>query len=484
MGDVPLTAASRSIVAGAKRKRDQPKFYAVHAGVRPGVYQSWEDCLIQVKGFKNALYKSFSSISEAQDFVNIGPTKKVSGGTSKFYAVRGGRLPGVYTDWPTVQNLIQGWKGVKQKSFPSRFEAEAFVRGESLVFSDASEEAKKKRSRKSTVFDDTAGEKIDESAAPGTGPMPSIAQDGFDPNIKLGQTTGNLEYKAPEERNRYKMQAKGLAEHGTLFIYTDGSSLDSNKRDRNLSEALPGPRQTNQRAELTAIKRALDLAPLDRDVEIYSDSNYSIKCVTEWFRTWRRNGWLNAAKKAVENRDIIEDILSKIDERNMARSKTEFQWLKGHADDPGNVAADTLAVSGAREARANINGAYYAPPSRNQVTIPESCTPLHGDMSRHASLQRSLRAPDLNNEFNDFTPFQSAYSPQPSVFADTRWIMLFRCGRECLLLYHFTPPSAALTSPNGTQICKDIPWYCTPPRISAFHLICVTNLSVFVLNVD
>jgi ribonuclease HI len=41
--------------AGSKRKRGtEPKFYAVRAGHKPGVYSTWADCLAQVKGFKNA----------------------------------------------------------------------------------------------------------------------------------------------------------------------------------------------------------------------------------------------------------------------------------------------------------------------------------------------------------------------------------------------------------------------------------------------
>ena len=85
-----------------------------------------------------------------------------------------------------------------------------------------------------------------------------------------------------------------------------------------MSEPLTGPRQTNQRAELTAILRALELAPLNREVTIFSDSNYAINCVTTWFQNWRKNGWHTSSKKPVD------------------------------ADEPGNVAADELAVRGAR----------------------------------------------------------------------------------------------------------------------------------------
>lgn len=117
---------------------------------------------------------------------------------------------------------------------------------------------------------------------------------------------------------------------------------------RNISETLPGARQTNQRAELTAVLRALEIVPRNRNVVIISDSRYAIDCVTTWFINWRRNGWKNAAGKAVENRDIIENILGKIEDRQRLKVRTEFEWVKAHATSHGNQEADKLAVEGAR----------------------------------------------------------------------------------------------------------------------------------------
>ena len=96
--------------------------------------------------------------------------------------------------------------------------------------------------------------------------------------------------------------------------------------------------------------RALEIAPSHREVCIYTDSSYSIKCVTEWYVKWRQNSWKTSAGKSVENKDLIEDVLAKIEERTALGVRTNFQWIKGHADDPGNVAADRLAVKGARNA--------------------------------------------------------------------------------------------------------------------------------------
>ena len=44
----------------------EKKYYTVWKGVNPGVYDSWTDCQLQIKGFKGALYKSFNTREEAE----------------------------------------------------------------------------------------------------------------------------------------------------------------------------------------------------------------------------------------------------------------------------------------------------------------------------------------------------------------------------------------------------------------------------------
>ena len=40
--------------------------YAVVKGHNPGIYYTWPDCQREVKGYKGALYKGFTSIEEAK----------------------------------------------------------------------------------------------------------------------------------------------------------------------------------------------------------------------------------------------------------------------------------------------------------------------------------------------------------------------------------------------------------------------------------
>lgn len=49
------------------------RYYVVWNGLEPGIYHSWEECLEQIKGVKQALYKSFGSLEEAQRAYSSSP---------------------------------------------------------------------------------------------------------------------------------------------------------------------------------------------------------------------------------------------------------------------------------------------------------------------------------------------------------------------------------------------------------------------------
>lgn len=66
---------------------------------------------------------------------------------AKFYVVWLGHRPGVYTDWPTAKQQIDGYKGAKYKSFPDRRQAEAaFANGFQTYIKAATSPAARKTS--------------------------------------------------------------------------------------------------------------------------------------------------------------------------------------------------------------------------------------------------------------------------------------------------------------------------------------------------
>lgn len=53
------------------------KFYAVRKGKQPGIYTSWDACKRQVDGFSGAEYKSFQTEAEARQYIDGGTNEVV-----------------------------------------------------------------------------------------------------------------------------------------------------------------------------------------------------------------------------------------------------------------------------------------------------------------------------------------------------------------------------------------------------------------------
>lgn len=51
------------------------KFYAVKAGRKTGIFNSWEECKRQVDGYPSASYKSFKTAAEAAAYIGLVPNQ-------------------------------------------------------------------------------------------------------------------------------------------------------------------------------------------------------------------------------------------------------------------------------------------------------------------------------------------------------------------------------------------------------------------------
>ncbi len=142
------------------------------------------------------------------------------------------------------------------------------------------------------------------------------------------------------------------------------------------------PDTTNNRMELTGVIEAFSaLKKPNLDIEVYTDSAYIVNCFkNKWYVNWQRNGWMNASKKPVENRDLWERLLSLVEchqvrfikvKGHVSLKSTEETWEKHYrkflkdssfsqdeitlADFKTitelNVRVDALAVRGACEAK-------------------------------------------------------------------------------------------------------------------------------------
>ena len=105
---------------------------------------------------------------------------------------------------------------------------------------------------------------------------------------------------------------------------------------------------TNQVAELMAVLEAIRSHPGDQPLVIQADSQYAIKCSSEWVAGWKRKGWRTAGGGPVQNLALIQSIDAAIAERAGAGS---FVWVRGHRGDEFNERADELAGIAARGVR-------------------------------------------------------------------------------------------------------------------------------------
>ena len=98
---------------------------------------------------------------------------------------------------------------------------------------------------------------------------------------------------------------------------------------------------TNNRMELTAVIRALEALKAPSDVEIHTDSQYVKNGIETWIHGWKRNGWKTADRKPVKNAELWREL-----EALANRHRIRWYWVRGHADNEGNLRADALANLG------------------------------------------------------------------------------------------------------------------------------------------
>ena len=111
--------------------------------------------------------------------------------------------------------------------------------------------------------------------------------------------------------------------------------------------------QTNQRAELSAIHRAVTILDANgyhgEDIKIYTDSEYSINCLTKWISGWVSRGWKTAAGGDVLHRDLIQSTSTLLSKFKSHR----FVHVRAHTGNEDDLSKQNDVVD--RMARATID---------------------------------------------------------------------------------------------------------------------------------
>ena len=116
---------------------------------------------------------------------------------------------------------------------------------------------------------------------------------------------------------------------GAILMYKDAKK-----------EISGGCKQTtNNIMEITAVIEALKCLKVESDVQVYSDSAYTVNAFNQgWIYNWMKNGWKTANKEPVKNKELWQELYALT-----KKHKVEFIKVKGHADNEFNNRCDEMA---------------------------------------------------------------------------------------------------------------------------------------------
>ena len=225
-----------------------------------------------------------------------------------FYAVRFGRIPGIYTSWNECKKQVSGYRGAIYKKFSTEANAITFCKNKDKTYANIKKE-----------------------------------------NKLLKIENNRLKQEISKSQSKLELQ-----DPNTLYIFTDGSSINNGSKQAasgfgiyipepesmkvKISAKLPKGK-TNNYAELKAILEALKIIDVDKDalknskkdkVVIVTDSQYSINCITQWYNNWIRKDWVSATGKEVKNKELIQEIHPLSVKHNVT-----FQHIKAHTSKKG-----------------------------------------------------------------------------------------------------------------------------------------------------
>lgn len=228
-----------------------------------------------------------------------------------FYAVKEGYTPGIYNDLDEARAQIEGypnaqWKGFNVYGLAEEYLGGSQVKNEPQVKLESHHSAPTHSARHTTripnkvhyvvkdmIFDDLS---VARNYATG-----SYIQECFSMQDAINQVG----------RNGYRNYIKGFVQDLSYIndqgdriylVYTDGACSRNGQPDAaagygvffgnnnplNVSARLRGVPQTNQRAELAGIKRALEILSTREDGRMYqicTDSEYAINSLNKWVVT-------------------------------------------------------------------------------------------------------------------------------------------------------------------------------------------------------
>lgn len=225
----------------------------------------------------------------------------------KYYAVRRGRAPGIYTTWDAALAQVNGFQGAVYKGFATRQEAEDFLAGKAPARATTPVPAAAPKTGQPGLF-----------SAPLPAPADDPATAGWN-RATLFTDGGCINNPGPGGWGAVLISVAGRKELSGGFRLT-----------------------TNNRMELMACIAGLEALPEPHRVTLIADSRYLIHGLSSGAaRRWQHNGWINHGHP-VPNADLWARLLAAA-----ARHALQYEWVRGHTGHPENERCDALATAAA-----------------------------------------------------------------------------------------------------------------------------------------
>ncbi|MDF7672840.1 ribonuclease H family protein [Lactobacillus sp. ESL0701] len=272
----------------------------------------------------------------------------------KFYAVKKGRVPGIYRTWDAAKKQVDGFSNAVYKSFKEEADA--------IEYMDWLQNKSSKQSEEAAVL-----KPVHQNIA-SSKPLPQ-SEDTLENALAKIQAFSKQVKSQPSVKPAIKKAPKKTRVHQeqTYFatIYTDGGTRNTGNykgghvkstdkaawayliewQENDQPKSTYGTNgefgATNNKMELTALiealKKLLELKFNTKPLLFVLDSQYVLNPITKgWLKNWKRQGWHKSSKGEIANLAGWQELDSLLNQFTNAN----FEWTKGHANNRGNEFVD------------------------------------------------------------------------------------------------------------------------------------------------
>lgn len=242
----------------------------------------------------------------------------------KIYAVKKGRVPGVYRNWNEAKKQVDGFSGAEYKSFENITDAIDY-----LGWQEKSHEETINRK------DDTLENAIEKIKHNSKKPVKATknkktkkqntqSSEYFATTYTDGGTRNTGVYKGGHVKKTDKAA-------WAYLIEWDGGSEDGSGGEYGATN-----NKMEQTALINALKKLIELGFNEKHLLFVLDSKYVLNAINQhWLQGWKKRGWKRSSGplKNVPEWKELDRLLQSFPD-------STFEWTKGHANNRGNEYVD------------------------------------------------------------------------------------------------------------------------------------------------